>query len=417
MSRENTHIEFYRGEEENLPQNRSADAFYVTTDTGKMWLGERRVGVQLEDGLSDNSVQQRGCIAGIKGFYWSAIDVENKIITLSAINDDQGTDVEFSLTEFWAVGDIITIHSGKWWVNCSTIVAVSGTSIEVDSLPFETSTTSTDQAVFVVSKPNNGLVDFGQNAVSFGKNCKSVNFNTFSAGRDNLVYAPYGAAFGRKNIAGYACFVGGQENTVNGSNNLVSGYKNNLEGSNSLVVSTHTTVIGSGNAVFGDHGVSSADENGSVVTGNNNIVSGVYHSVTADYTVVSGGANTVEGRLHLVAGSNNKVIGDTNCVVGEGHVVTGNYIFVSGYQNNITHNECAVLGVGNKTAYLGQTIVGRYNKLNVDALFQVGNGTSLRDDGRGNAFEVLNDGIVVKGVTLTSSQLQKILNFIDTIEG
>lgn len=48
------------------------------------------------------------------------------------------------------------------------------------------------------------------------------------------------------------------------------------------------------------------------------------------------------------------------------------------------------------------------------AIFQVGNGTS--DTDRGNAFEVLSDGIAVNGVTLTSTQLQKLINFIDTIE-
>lgn len=73
--------------------------------------------------------------------------------------------IPFDIADYWAVGDIISIHSDKKWINCATITAIDGNVITVDALPFtEPASESghiTDQAVYVLAKPDKGIIDFG----------------------------------------------------------------------------------------------------------------------------------------------------------------------------------------------------------------------------------------------------------------
>ena len=74
-------------------------------------------------------------------------------------------------------------------------------------------------------------------------------------------------------------------------------------------------------------------------------------------------------------------------------------------------------GYGTRATATAQTVVGKNNKENNDALFIVGNGSSSADANRKNAFEVLlNGNIKIGNTTLSEAQLQKILRLIDTIE-
>jgi hypothetical protein len=76
----------------------------------------------------------------------------------------------------------------------------------------------------------------------------------------------------------------------------------------------------------------------------------------------------------------------------------------------------AAFNEGTKATAQSQFVVGRYNKINPDALFIVGNGTS--DTDRSNAFEVLKDGgINIEGelAIATGAAITSIENF--TIAG
>ena len=132
---------------------------------------------------------------------------------------------------------------------------------------------------------------------------------------------------------------------------------------------------------------------------------------------------------------------------GEGSHVEGRAIYVNGtWWDNIAeglgaHSEgrgTQALGAGshsqgNRTIARGanshagglytiasvdnQTVIGKYNRENSNALFIVGNGTSSTNYGRKNAFEVLeNNAIKIGSTILSEQQLTKILKFIDTIE-
>lgn len=68
-------------------------------------------------------------------------------------------------------------------------------------------------------------------------------------------------------------------------------------------------------------------------------------------------------------------------------------------------------GIGTKATAQAQTVIGKYNKENDEALFIIGNGTGESSSDRSNAFEVLKNGSVsINGVNITNEQLTALLS-------
>jgi hypothetical protein len=113
-----------------------------------------------------------------------------------------------------------------------------------------------------------------------------------------------------------------------------------------------------------------------------NIVNGSYNKVKNSNTLQVGQNNVTDALNSINGGSGNVNYGNNNILVGKNSKV------------NAGGNTCAnILGEGliANTSY--QTVLGKFNATNSDALFQIGNGTA--DNSRFNAFEVLKDGRVV----------------------
>lgn len=340
----------------------------------------------LEKGISDNSIQQESCVAGLKGFYWSVIDTINRseidgdfsstlnVIKLSTKNGNFGTEQDFNIQNFWDIGDVISIHSDKKYTNCAKIVEFieevnedfpnefwRDVTIVVDSFPFETATEEaghiTDQAVYVLAKPDKGLVDFGQGSVAVGTNCKAVNYAAFTAGYGNQSIGQYGAVTGRENTSGYACLVGGRQNTVTGNCGVAGGQNNALSG-------THGAIFGKDN------------------------------EITADLCLATGAQNKITDMYSGTCGYRNNISAKYCYGAGFGNTITRDFSAVFGENNTAQHIRTFVAGIGHYTKTNSQAIFGQYSNP-INALFVVGNGTS--DSARSNAFEVFGDGTATVG--------------------
>lgn len=172
-----------------------------------------------------------GNIGGLKGYYWSNIDLSAKTITLATAHTG-GTPVNCG----YAVGDTISIVNESKFEECSKITAINGSVITVNSFPFTTVATGagdfSDYSIYCPAKANIGLADLGRAAWVAGSGNKGGNYCAVVAGRDNNVIGQYGVAVGRSNKVGYAGFSAGRDNTCTGQYGAVAGGSwNNLTAS------------------------------------------------------------------------------------------------------------------------------------------------------------------------------------------
>ena len=116
------------------------------------------------------------------------------------------------------------------------------------------------------------------------------------------------------------------------------------------------------------------------------------------------GASLIIGQR--VFNSSNK---NANCVVGADIWNDGNGNAIFGRQHISRKNRWFISGSGHDTtngASEAGAVVGQYSKIDTNTLFAVGNGTS--HTARKNAFEVVNDGIIIPSSTSGSTKKFKI---------
>lgn len=188
---------------------------------------------------------------GLKGYYWSAINLSAKTITLASAHTG-GTAVNCE----YAVGDTISIVNESKFEECSKITAINGSVITVNSFPFTTVATGagdfSDYCIYCPAKANVGLADLGKCAFIAGSGNKGGNYCSVVAGRDNNVIGQYGVAVGRSNKVGYAGFSAGRDNTCTGQYGAVAGGSwNNLTASWSFAAGRANNLNGLYSGSFG----------------------------------------------------------------------------------------------------------------------------------------------------------------------
>jgi hypothetical protein len=99
------------------------------------------------------------------------------------------------------------------------------------------------------------------------------------------------------------------------------------------------------------------------------------------------------GHYAHVSGLNNTATGNGSNVSGEANNVSGARSFVTGKNNKVSNFLSFVGGEGNKTAASHQTIFGKYNEPNANALFILGAGTG--DNDRKNALMIDKDSHII----------------------
>lgn len=112
------------------------------------------------------------------------------------------------------------------------------------------------------------------------------------------------------------------------------------------------------------------------------------------------------GRYSTAMGYNTTASGTYSTAFGYYTTAEGTSSFASGFISTAPEPYSAALGLGLKTSNSAQTVVGKYNGSNANALFVVGNGIS--DASRNNAFAVSENGDTFIGgnASITGNILQ-----------
>ena len=415
--------------------------------------------------------------ARLKGFYWSNIDIVNKTITLSTKYENFGEEKEFNVSEYWAVDDFISIEMDKRYENCSKITEINGNIITVNSLPSQTAETGdephiADHSIYVLEKPNSGLVDFGYYAFGFGENSFALGYGSAVFGRENIGYGYYSFVAGRENKAAYASAVFGRENDVKGQYVICAGSENKVAldwsavfgrsneaaafgfaagytnkageysfsaghtciatGKGAVAIGAQAKALAYGDVALGngqtyqgagDGYYNTAVSCGRITAGKysfaagNSIISMDYGfgggegtKVTGKWGTALGYKNTASGMASFTAGGNNSAVGYCATALGEYSQANAYLSAVIGF-----HAETRSYTKGEEGIQKGALAIGRYNDYdNESSLFMVGNGDNTK---RHNAFEVLdNNSIKIGDTTFTEDDLKRLLRLLESIK-
>ena len=195
-------------------------------------------------------------------------------------------------------------------------------------------------------------------------------------GDKNVVTKPMGATFGYEN-----------ENHASGAA-FVCGNNNVLEEK-----ALGASVSGIGNIVKGQCGNAAGREN--TVEGEFGDATG-YKNTVGRYGHVEGRENEAGNNTH-VEGYKNKATGAWSHVENSENTAAGAYAHAGGKKSNAPLEASFVHGIGLESGNQGQAVVGKYNVVDYDAVFVVGNGT---DSKKSNAFTVKEDGrVIVREIT------------------
>lgn len=281
---------------------------------------------------------------GLLGYYYSAVDFENKTVTLST---EQGKAVVPEEID-WAVGDVVSIVNGGKYEQCAAIVGINGHVLTLDNIPFDkldpTIKDFDDRSIYVSAKPEAGVVDLGKGAIAMGVHNKSLNRGAVALGEDNEVTAQYGTAIGRLNkVHGYAGFVNGRENVVHpgAKYGRASGLKNEVWGEESIAEGHECKAYAKGAKATG-------------------------------YKTVA------NGEFSETAGHQSETIAEAK------------YAYAGGHESRAEAAFSHVTGLRNISRVQGQLVGGRYNEPKNNEVFTIGCGTSK--DNRQNALSVRMDG-------------------------
>ena len=290
------------------------------------------------------------CVSGSKGYYIQGIDFAAKKIYLTSeetipVTGSGTADADFE-TPAYASGDVFSVVSSGTFPFCGVIESITNNVVTWSSVDPYFESRGLDKVVSLFSvptKPQIGVVVFGENSFSFGKDNNSAGWYTFSAGEGNVIGGDYSAGFGKNNKVGFGSAGFGVFNNFPGQWNVGGGSNNTSD------LRTRASIIGGyGNSIMGSgYGL---------YTGNGNITN------AAIYAILSGNLNKLSGNYNILNG-------DSNDVLASFVLALGKYL---------------------KTETDHQMILGQWNALNPNAAILYGNGTSDRN--RKNAFEINKDG-------------------------
>lgn len=210
---------------------------------------------------ADEDEEYEGNISKCYGYFYTNITFNSDgtaTITLTqntepAIPTTGASTSTATFTTGYEVGDVVSIINDNKYYQCSTITAVNGNIITVDSLPF-TAINELDElhfddyCLFVDAKPEKGVVYLSEYARTWGINVKALGYASYSFGRDNFSLGHYSFTAGRENQANYGGSVLGRGNKATGEWAFAHGRGTEASGYASYA-GGHSTVA-SGNRAF-----------------------------------------------------------------------------------------------------------------------------------------------------------------------
>ena len=264
---------------------------------------------------------------GLRGYYYSDIDFENNTITLSTKQSELDAD-GIQLT--WAVGDKVTIVNNSHYDQCSTITAIDGNVITVDAFPFTEIDNPPDPnwedySIFVVKKPEAGVVDLGRYSTAIGEGNTITERAASAIGRQNVVQGKYGVALGRLNtVKAYAGVALGRGNTIESTAMYAS-----AEGVQNVVSGQSSHAEGAGNKAIG--AASHAEGFHAEASGQSSHAEGHYTHALVDYAHAEGISTTASGIQSHAEGYYTKASGQSSHAEGSETEASGDNSHAEGY--------------------------------------------------------------------------------------
>lgn len=169
---------------------------------------------------------------------------------------------------------------------------------------------------------------------------------------------------------------------------LVQQNNNNIKEFGNFVVmwvKTNLAANGGGNRAFSMGAWSIASASSTVAFGDHCIVSG-------EAGFASGRYNYVTGMGAMAIGNYSMALGESSVSLGTNNIAFGTNSICLGAANTVKGRMSFALGEYLKSDYANQTVFGRYNVQDSNAMFIIGNGTSKTD--RLNIFTISKTGVV-----------------------
>lgn len=329
--------------------------------------------------VAENSIAGgNGSVAGCKGYYFSAVDVENKKIYLSntkvkPIVGAGKKDLNFETPQYNLEDKenlpYIGVTNGPPYLFTAKIVSVENNEVTYDGDIGFTSIANdeSDDAYlfFVPDQPEIGVVSFVNTCFAFGKNVKAVGTGAFASGVDTIAYR-YGHTEGVQTVANYASHAEGEKTEATGLYSHSEGLRTSASGriSHAEGVDTvasgqaahaegHTTTsngaqahaegnrtIANGNASHAEgyntktYGIGShAEGSGTVAGDENNDQKYAAHAEGVATKATNSGAHA-EGWSTEASGSNSHAEGYLTKATGEGSHAEGRVTTASGYYSH-----------------------------------------------------------------------------------
>ena len=286
------------------------------------------------------------------------------------------------------IGDVISIVNNSKYDKCSKVSNVNGNVITVESLPFTELDLSLisvnnpdDWSIYIVERPDAGIIDFGGGSLSEGVNTKATNIASHAEGIQTHAYGQYSHAEGFGTKAGYSAHAEGKNTTASGEQSHAEGFSTHATGNNSHAEGkeTYATQYSAHAEGYG----TVAGDSTSPVTENVSPAEGCYTHAEGNGTRAVGHSSHAEGRGSVAQGKMSHAEGLGTKAIGNASHAEGNKTVANG---SSSHAE----GIGTVTNNTGEHACGSYNESNTDTIFSVGIGSS--DTKRKNAHEITNGG-------------------------
>lgn len=347
---------------------------------------------------------------------------------------------------FYAVGDVFSIISEFHYPACATIAAIDNNRVITyeGDLPF--SIMYEDSGIdgntfYVASKPEIGCVAIRSTSMGVGLSNKIGGSYSFGAGYANIAHSNFGGALGRNNETGYAATAINSYNKAYGEHSFAFGNRNLVTynakysaagGYNTIAGSSRQFVIGEFNIEDkddkysfivgnGDHVIRRSNSftldrdgnawfagnislglnndkllknsdiygvNKNIQLGEKNTLPTIENDTTKEANIAIGGSNTINTKWATTIGRNNTTTSEVSVLIGYQNRanVTAGYNILVGTRNEATMGSTFAFGKDLITNRYEQTVVGRRNATDDQAIFIIGNG--LNTNSRANAFVI-----------------------------
>lgn len=275
-------------------------------------------------GLSEYAIALGSyAVAGVKGYYYTSIDFENKQIYLSTT---QATPpyigagvIDTNISLDYTIGNKIVVDDGnRRYFNEATITDIHDNVITYEgdlgfsSIASVSSPNKYCWMFFVINEYEKGQVSFGNNAVAIGRKVASLGVGSFAEGQQTIAGESSAHAEGELTLAS------GQGSHAEGNATIASGAYSHSEG-----ILTKSTA--NGTHAEGIQTIASA--NGAHSEGNSTLASGKLSHAEGNKTIASGYASHAEGDSSIAEGDYSRAAGREAISIGYNSQAEGNNVF------------------------------------------------------------------------------------------